>query len=305
MPIYEYKCRKCGTVSEHIQKFSDDPLTDCGDCGCAGALEKLMSLSAFPFERAQGWYVTDYGRRKTVAVSCKHCTKQDYHQRTEYQHRQHQDRQHQKYRVKVRRLGIVLNSSFRYAAVGEAMLPNNGIYDPYFNITERTFVYSALEEAAEYLRDFYCFSPREWFNYCYDVLTEGEGALDTSQRSCLCRSTEIQTGSSNPDAPGHRLDHYQIRLYDQQYSQKAVAPIRSGILIPFMVYILTHELIHIARFCQNLHPFDCDPEFLEKEEQKVDRLTREVLKDTQEPLFFPDRETSTTYRAPLSNRSTW
>ena len=46
---------------------------------------------------------------------------------------------------------------------------------------------------------------------------------------------------------------------------------------PFMVYILTHELIHVARFCQNLHPFDCDQESLQKEEEKVNQLTRQVL----------------------------
>lgn len=60
MPIYEYKCKKCGTVSEHIQRFSDEPLTDCGDCGSAGGLEKMISLSAFHL-KGSGWYVTDYG----------------------------------------------------------------------------------------------------------------------------------------------------------------------------------------------------------------------------------------------------
>jgi len=46
---------------------------------------------------------------------------------------------------------------------------------------------------------------------------------------------------------------------------------------PFMVYILTHELVHVARFCQNLHPFDCDQESLQKEEEKVNQLTKQVL----------------------------
>jgi hypothetical protein len=46
---------------------------------------------------------------------------------------------------------------------------------------------------------------------------------------------------------------------------------------PFMVYILTHELVHVARFCQNLHPFECDRESLQKEEEKVNQLTQQVL----------------------------
>lgn len=64
MPIYEYKCCKCGTVSEVIQKFSDAPLTDCEECGNHGTLEKLMSLGSFHL-KGSGWYVTDYGRKDT------------------------------------------------------------------------------------------------------------------------------------------------------------------------------------------------------------------------------------------------
>jgi putative FmdB family regulatory protein len=47
MPLYEYECLKCGKVIEAIQKFSDDPLTECEECG--GKLEKLISKSSFAF----------------------------------------------------------------------------------------------------------------------------------------------------------------------------------------------------------------------------------------------------------------
>jgi len=68
MPIYEYQCKKCGAVSEHIQKFSDDPLTDCPECGTVGSLEKLMSLSAFHL-KGSGWYLTDYARKNSGPTS--------------------------------------------------------------------------------------------------------------------------------------------------------------------------------------------------------------------------------------------
>jgi len=57
MPLYEYECSKCGKVIEAIQKFSDDPLTKCEECG--GRLEKLISKSSF-FLKGSGWYATDY-----------------------------------------------------------------------------------------------------------------------------------------------------------------------------------------------------------------------------------------------------
>ena len=60
MPLYEYQCRDCGRLSEVIQKFSDDPLTDCSECG--GTLEKVLSAPAFHF-KGSGWYITDYARK--------------------------------------------------------------------------------------------------------------------------------------------------------------------------------------------------------------------------------------------------
>ena len=57
MPLYEYQCRACKTVSEEMQRMSDPPLTTCSRCG--GELKKLLSAPAFQF-KGTGWYVTDY-----------------------------------------------------------------------------------------------------------------------------------------------------------------------------------------------------------------------------------------------------
>ena len=57
MPLYEYQCQQCGTRLEALQKFSDDPLTECEACG--GQLKKLISAPAVQF-KGTGWYVTDY-----------------------------------------------------------------------------------------------------------------------------------------------------------------------------------------------------------------------------------------------------
>jgi putative FmdB family regulatory protein len=64
LPLYEYRCLKCGTHIERIQKFSDSPLVKCGQCG--GKLERLISASAIQF-KGSGWYVTDYARKSAPA----------------------------------------------------------------------------------------------------------------------------------------------------------------------------------------------------------------------------------------------
>lgn len=60
MPIYEYKCSKCGNHLEKMQKIADAPLAVCEICG--GKLEKQWSLSGIQFKGA-GWYVTDYSSK--------------------------------------------------------------------------------------------------------------------------------------------------------------------------------------------------------------------------------------------------
>jgi putative FmdB family regulatory protein len=63
MPLYEYKCKKCGHRFEKILKFSDKPIKKCPDCG--GAVEQVLSAPAVQFKGA-GWYVTDYAKKGTA-----------------------------------------------------------------------------------------------------------------------------------------------------------------------------------------------------------------------------------------------
>jgi len=67
MPIYEYRCEKCGSHFEVIQKFSDKPLKFCSNC--KGRLTKLISQTSFQL-KGSGWYVTDYAKSgKTTSKS--------------------------------------------------------------------------------------------------------------------------------------------------------------------------------------------------------------------------------------------
>ena len=59
MPLYEYKCRKCGKRSERIEKLNGPYLKKCPHCG--GSVERLMSASAIQF-KGSGWYVNDYAK---------------------------------------------------------------------------------------------------------------------------------------------------------------------------------------------------------------------------------------------------
>lgn len=75
MPVYEYECLSCGKQCEVIQKFSDEPLSSCPDCG--GHMHKLISPVSFIL-KGTGWYVTDYAspeRKKAIEAEGKSDTK--------------------------------------------------------------------------------------------------------------------------------------------------------------------------------------------------------------------------------------
>lgn len=56
MPIYIYECDGCGTRFERLQRFSDEPLVECPDCG--GRVRRIIQPVGVIF-RGSGFYVTD------------------------------------------------------------------------------------------------------------------------------------------------------------------------------------------------------------------------------------------------------
>jgi len=74
MPLYEYKCHKCGKKFDVLQKFSDARLTVHEECG--GEVERLVSAPAFHF-KGTGWYVTDYAKSNGVSTPASESAKSD------------------------------------------------------------------------------------------------------------------------------------------------------------------------------------------------------------------------------------
>ena len=56
MPTYEYACKSCGHRLEVVQKFTDDPLTECPEC--EGPLRKVFGNVGITF-KGSGFYKTD------------------------------------------------------------------------------------------------------------------------------------------------------------------------------------------------------------------------------------------------------
>lgn len=75
MPIYEYKCSKCGKVFEYKQGINDAPLTKCpesiceDDVKCDGDVSRIISKNVGLVFKGSGFYQTDYTKNKSSAPS--------------------------------------------------------------------------------------------------------------------------------------------------------------------------------------------------------------------------------------------
>jgi len=58
MPIYEYRCGKCGFQKEYLQRLNETPLTKCPECG-KRTFNKMVTAAGFHL-KGTGWYATDF-----------------------------------------------------------------------------------------------------------------------------------------------------------------------------------------------------------------------------------------------------
>ena len=63
MPTYTYRCKECEHQFDLRQSFSDDPLTECPDCGADNGLRKVVNSVGIVF-KGSGFYVTDNANGK-------------------------------------------------------------------------------------------------------------------------------------------------------------------------------------------------------------------------------------------------
>jgi putative FmdB family regulatory protein len=66
LPLYEYKCTKCGHRFEKIEPYSASEVKKCPKCGAKA--ERQLAPPAIQF-KGTGWYVTDYAGKGSSASS--------------------------------------------------------------------------------------------------------------------------------------------------------------------------------------------------------------------------------------------
>ncbi len=148
----------------------------------------------------------------------------------------------------------------------------------YFNDHDFMAVSESLDIAEDKTGSFYKFSFGQWKRHHYDVKTLSSLRGEEVSDHAFALLNRRARGVSSFDLSTKKRDFYYICLQDHQIL-KALKRDKSLRLLPLLVYILTHELVHIVRFCNFFQRFDVTGAGREREEQVVHATTFEILKD--------------------------
>ncbi len=80
MPIYDYRCTRCGVQKDVMQKFNDPVLTTCPACG-QETFVKQLTAAGFQL-KGNGYYVTDFKNKPAPACepsACASCSSAETH----------------------------------------------------------------------------------------------------------------------------------------------------------------------------------------------------------------------------------
>ena len=146
-----------------------------------------------------------------------------------------------------------------------------------FSSPQRTLVFQALTEAEERTTDYYCIPPFRWEQLHYDLLTREDQGWEPLPDTMLARVRLLcRTGFQK------EFDFYRIELNDYGILTAAEREnlLRSTDLYPFLVYILTHEMVHLVRLSTILDDragatVPCE----ETEESRVQDISHRILTD--------------------------
>jgi len=154
-----------------------------------------------------------------------------------------------------------------------------------FQGSQKPIIQEAVFIAEEATSDFFKLSPSQWRRARYDVLTLEHLRQEEISPSALAQLAKYTCRLPGRELKSAQFDLYRICLQDHNILRTLDREQRLA-LLPLLIYIVTHELVHIIRFSNFQQLFDIDAEARQAEEERVHALTRQVLR----PYRCPDLE---------------
>ena len=146
----------------------------------------------------------------------------------------------------------------------------------YFHQQHKELLKEAAVIAEEVTSDFFKLSPCHWRRARFDILTlEGLRAEEISSHA-LALVAKYDGYPQDRLLRSAAFDFYRVCLQDHNIL-KTLEHVDVLSLFPLLLYLVTHELVHIVRFSQFLALFEAPEDHKQEEEKRVHRLTQKIL----------------------------
>ena len=149
-----------------------------------------------------------------------------------------------------------------------------------FTRSQRHLAFRALEEAEACTSGYYCIPPFRWQRLRYDLLTRKDREWQPLPEGMLARTRRCQWHLRQRGEPS---DFFRIELNDPGILIAARREKLREDLYALLLYILTHEMVHLVRLSSILT--DAEQMMLprEPEETRVRQIARSILATTPTP----------------------
>lgn len=153
----------------------------------------------------------------------------------------------------------------------------------YFNRQQLACTVQALRQAEQITADHYRLAPADWGSLNYDLMTLASLRQEEITDEAFAQISRYQAVISRPPHGSRPFDFFRICVQDHKILE-AVERRGDGLsLEPLLLYVLTHELIHLIRFARHPQRFDLPSEARPMEEGGVHRETYRILQPIQIP----------------------
>ncbi|MBA7632883.1 hypothetical protein ES703_40438 [subsurface metagenome] len=154
----------------------------------------------------------------------------------------------------------------------------------YFNQRQLGILGEALDIAEDMTSNYFKLSLSQWKRHPFDVKTLSNlFGEDIKDNTFALLKKYMEAGNGKREPLYKRRESYLICMQDH-HILKALRRDSDLELLPLLAYILTHELVHIVRFCNFQMRFDTQEEHSRvKEERIVHQTTYKILKELSLP----------------------
>ena len=146
----------------------------------------------------------------------------------------------------------------------------------YFLQHQKELLKEATVIAEEVTSDFFKLSVSHWRRARYDILTLEALRADEISPHALAMVAKYNGRHQDRLLQSAVFDFYRVCLQDHNIL-KTLKHCHELSLFPLLLYIVTHELVHIVRFSQFLALFETPEDGKQEEERRVHRLTQKIL----------------------------